>query len=387
VAAPGFEPLVAAELQQLGVREPRVALGGVEFEATPEAVYRCNLHLRSASRVLVRRASFHAASFAELERHAGQVRWDEILPDRSRVMLRVTCHKSRLYHSDAVAERVSRAIHSRVHGVTAASASGPADPADLDAGSAQLFVVRLDRNECTISADTSGAHLHQRGYRRAVTQAPLRETLAAGLLLASGWDRASALVDPFCGSGTVCIEAAMMARRMAPGRARRFRFMEWPDFDRDLWHRVKSRAEDAELPSSPAPIHGSDRSASAMRAAIDNAGRAGVADDLTLSRGDAADIEPPAGSGWLVTNPPYGVRLREAGDLKGVYAAFGNALRARFAGWHVCLLSADHRLQARLRLPLEELGATTNGGIRVHVVAGTVETGKARPASGRSDSD
>jgi putative N6-adenine-specific DNA methylase len=369
VSPPGFESIVAAELHGAGVSELREVTGGADFTADRAALYRCNLQLRTASRILVRLAAFRAASFAELERHAKEVSWDAVLSQASRVILRVTCRKSRLYHSDAVAQRIAEAIAIRVPGVVAGR---PSADEESEGGTAQLFIVRLEHNRCTISADTSGAHLHRRGYRRAVTEAPLRETLAAGLLLASGWDRAAPLLDPFCGSGTLCIEAALMSRRMAPGRARRFRFMEWPDFNGDLWRSVKAEADEAELPSSPASIQGSDRSEAAIRAATDNAERAGVAGDVVFQRRNATDVEPPAGAGWIVTNPPYGVRLGEREELRRRYSSFGAVLKTRFRGWHLCLLAADPRLCSQIRIPIEELGRTTNGGLRVQVMAGTV---------------
>jgi putative N6-adenine-specific DNA methylase len=377
VAAPGLEPIVMAELKSLRATRARTVEGGVEFRASRALLYTANLHLRTASRILIRVANFRSSSFAELERRARKVAWETIVHPMSRVRLRVTCRKSRLYHSDAVAQRVFEAILSRAHAApdpkTRQNAATPSASSDDDGENSQLFVVRLDRDDCTISADASGANLHQRGYRRAVTQAPLRETLAAAMLLASGWNGSTPLVDPFCGSGTIPIEAAMMARRLAPGRGRRFRFMDWPDYDADIWSNVLARSDELELATTGTEIVGTDRSGWAMRAARSNAGRAGVSDDVRFERHDATQLALPLGPrGWIVTNPPYGVRLGKRDELRELYARFGTVLRTQFANWHVGILSTDRRLDAQVRVPLLERFTTSNGGIRVHFLVGLV---------------
>jgi putative N6-adenine-specific DNA methylase len=381
IAAPGLEPIVAAELATLRARAARVVDGGVEFRGDHRLLYAANLHLRVASRVIVRIGRFRAASFAELERRARKVPWEQVLPKGAHVRMRVTCRKSRLYHSDGVAQRLYEAAAHRV-GAVPATRSGIGtsvmeQPPDDDAGAAQLFVVRLDRDECTISADSSGAHLHQRGYRTAVAEAPLRETLAAALVLASGWDRKTPLLDPFCGSGTIPIEAALLARRIAPGKRRTFRFADWPDFDRSVWQRVWTRALESELPTAGVVIAGSDRSGAALRAAIANAERAGVSADVRFRRADVADVPPPGHTpGWIVSNPPYGVRLGERDELRRLYAGLGRALRERFGAWHVGILSTDRRLDTQLRVPMLERLQTTNGGLRVHYLVGIVPAGR-----------
>jgi len=383
VAAPGLEPIVQGELKSLRAPRIRVVEGGVEFRASHELLYAANLHLRAASRVIVRLASFPAPTFPELERRASRISWETIVPPLGRVQVRVTCRKSRLYHSDAVAERVVDAIQQRTNASLEQKTHHGASSLDEEGEAEQLLVVRLERDECTVSADSSGAHLHQRGYRRAVTQAPLRETLAAAMVLASGWDEMSPLVDPFCGSGTIPIEAALIARRLAPGRDRRFRFMAWPSFDESVWRDVLSRAREAERPASGGRILGADRSGWAMRAAVGNAERAGVAGDVTFERHDAIELPAPPEhgppTGWIVTNPPYGVRLGERDQLRLTYARFGSVLRDRFPRWHVGVLSTDRRLDSQMRVPLLDRFRTSNGGIGVHFLLGLVpETDRRR---------
>jgi putative N6-adenine-specific DNA methylase len=373
IAAPGLEPVVAAELKMLRATRLRSIDGGVEFRATQELLYTTNLHLRAASRIIVRLESFRAASFSELERRAARIPWETVVAPSARVRLRVTCRKSRLYHSDAVGERILEAIVARTNAVPHRKTRDAQDSPDEDAADAQLFIVRLDHDVCTISADTSGVLLHQRGYRRAVTQAPLRETLAAAMLLASGWDGTTPLVDPFCGSGTIPIEAALIARRIAPGRDRSFRFMSWPDFDAALWASVVSRAREAERAASGIGIMGSDRSGWAMRAAAGNAERAGVRADVRFEQHDAREVSPDfAQAGWIITNPPYGVRLGAGDELRAVYTSFGSNLRANFPRWHVGMLSTDRRLDSQIRVPMLERFRTTNGGLKVHFLVGVV---------------
>jgi len=364
ITAPGLERLAVDELNALGLPDVRGGEGGVTFAATRRALYEANLHLRTASRVVVRAAEFGARAFHELERRAGKVPWEAFVSPGDAVSLRVTCRKSRLYHSDAVAERVAGAIMSRVSGVHLA-------PAESDEAG-QLILVRLLHDRCSISVDSSGPLLHLRGYRQALAKAPLRETLAAAALIASGWRGDTPLMDPMCGSGTIPIEGALMARRIAPGLGRQFGFERWPDFDSGLWSEVVSAAKARVIPRAPAPIKGSDRDAGAVRAAVSNAERAGVMDDVEFFERPVSALEPTAAPGWIVSNPPYGVRVGERDRLRNLYAQLGNVLRVKCPGWRFALLSADPALERQLRLRLEPSLRTSNGGIDVRLVTGEV---------------
>jgi putative N6-adenine-specific DNA methylase len=381
IAAPGLEALVAAELNRLGIAAA-VEAGGAAWSGTLETVARANLWLRTASRVIVRVAVFRARTFHELERHARKLPWERFVSRGAQVRFRVTSRKSRLYHTDAIAQRLADAAVTRVGVVPArdrsrdAGRAGTRDEDDVydhdDEAGAQLFVVRVVRDVCTVSADSSGALLHRRGYRQAVAKAPLRETIAAAMLLASEWPGTVPLVDPMCGSGTIPIEAALLARRIAPGVRRRFAFDRWPDFDAAIWARIVGEAREQELPSVPTTIRGSDRDAGAVEAALANAERAGVAADVELDRRPLSAIEPPPAPGWIVTNPPYGVRVAEARGVRDLYAALGKVLRARFAGWTLALLSPAESLERQVGLMLRERFATLNGGISVRLVTGEV---------------
>jgi putative N6-adenine-specific DNA methylase len=212
--------------------------------------------------------------------------------------------------------------------------------------------------------------LHRRGYRLATAKAPLRETLAAAMLLGAEYDGSAPLLDPFCGSGTIPIEAALLARRIPPGMNRRFAFEHWPSFDAGAWRAVRARAAGEILPRAPAVIQGSDRDAGAIAAAASNAERAGVAGDVTLVQVPLSKCAPPPGYGLLVTNPPYGVRVSEGADLRNLYARLGAVIRERCVGWTVALLSADRKLEAELGLSLRPVWRSSNGGIRVHLSVG-----------------
>jgi len=219
--------------------------------------------------------------------------------------------------------------------------------------------------------DSSGTLLHKRGYRQAIAKAPLRETLAAAMLMASEWDRQSPLLDPFCGSGTIPIEAAMMAMGIPPGAKRPFAFMDWPDYDAELWQRVRTAVKrpESEMPS----IMGSDRDEGAVRMSIANAERAGVANYIKFENHAVSNIHPPRKKGWVVTNPPYGERISKGSDLRNLYAQFGNVLRQNCAGWQVAVLSNDKMLLGQIRLDLEPVASLRNGGIKVQLARGKIK--------------
>lgn len=377
VTAPGLEPLALAELRVMGIGAA-VEAGGVAWTGGVDDLYAANLRLRTASRVTVLAAEFRARTFFELERHARKVPWERWVRRGGAVRLRVTSRKSKLYHEGAIAQRVLEAIEHRVGPLAASGVATDEEGGEEEAGDAQLFIVRFVRDACTIRADASGALLHLRGYRQALARAPLRETLAAAMLLGSGWDGTAPLLDPMCGSGTLPIEAALIARRIAPGLAnpdrepRRYAFAAWPEFDAVRWSAAVDRAREEIRPSAPIPILGSDRDEGAIDAATSNAARAGVSDDVELSVRPVSAIDPPPGPGLVIANPPYGIRVGERDPLRNLYAALGRTLRARCPGWTLALLSPDRGLEGQVGIPLDEALRTSNGGIPVRLVIGRV---------------
>ncbi len=378
ITAPGLERITADELRALGVAAPVIEPGGVAFTGTLDDVYRANLWLRTASRVVIRIASFHASEFHELERRAKRVPWERYIGVPARARFRVTCRKSRLYHSDAVAERLAKIIEQK-HGLAggfslAGADEGPSDDDVPGTDDAQLFIVRLVNDEVTISADSSGELLHRRGYRQAVLKAPLRETLAAAMLVGSRWRPAMPLVDPMCGSGTIAIEGAMIARAMAPGidhargRSRQFAFMQWAGFDDRAWSERVASAIAGSSATAASTIIASDRDAGAIVAARANAERAGVAGDIEFRQGAVSALELPASPGWIVSNPPYGVRVGETGALRNLYAQLGKVMRDRASGWTLALLAADRALERQVGVRFEDVFRVSNGGIPVRLV-------------------
>ena len=372
MAAPGLEKLVAEELAEIGIKGT-VVNGGVEWTGDLESVRQCNLHSRIASRVLVRAASFKARTFFELERHAGKVDWRSYLSTSKPVFLRVTSTKSKLYHEGAIAERLYKAIRAMTGAVPIDRIDEENEGSDM-----QLFVVRVSRDEFTISADSSGALLHLRGYRQELGRAPLRETLAAALLRAAGFTGHGPLVDPLCGSGTIPIEAALIARGIAPGLAnadrkpRRFAFETWPTHDRRAWELDLQRARGQIKATARAPIHASDRDAGAIAGARANAARAGVQSAITFTTAALSAAPHADSAGVLVTNPPYGVRVSEGTDLRNLYAALGRYVAEEIPDWRVTIMSADSRLDGQTGLPLRVAAETKNGGIAVRILGSAI---------------
>jgi putative N6-adenine-specific DNA methylase len=342
----------------------------VVFQGGLEELYKANLHLRTASRVLVRLGDFYAAAFSELRKKAGRLAWERFLTPGQPVLLHVTCHKSKLYHSGGVAERVLGAIGDRlgkpspaVTGQEAMESNEPIPP--------QLVVVRLLHDHCTISIDSSGHLLHRRGYRLETAKAPLRETLAAAMLLASGWDTRSPLVDPFCGSGTIPIEAALLAQGIPPGRGRAFSFMRWPRYDPRRWEGLLSDIPTCSSDDIPA-IQASDRDTGAIKIAQANAARAGVEGMISFANQAVSAITPPPGPGWVVTNPPYGIRVSSGNDLRNLYAQLGKVLRQSCPGWQAAILCSDPALLGQTGLQLDTSVGFVNGGVSVRLGRGLV---------------
>lgn len=372
MTAPGLEEILADEIATLTGRRGETSPGGVAFPGGLKDMRRVNLWSRIANRVLVRVDEFHASTFHELERKAKQVDWGRFVASGQSVRFRVTCKKSKLYHSDAVAERLAMAVKAKVggnkHVVTANDVDEDEEGGDTTQN-AQLFVVRIVDDMCSISADSSGDLLHRRGYRQAVAKAPLRETIAAAMIIGSGWDMKAPLIDPMCGAGTIAIEGAMMARRIAPGLNRRFAFESWPRHSTAEWSAELDAARAQQLDKSPARIVASDRDEGAITAAVANAERAGVSADIQLDVRALSAAAVPDEACWIVTNPPYGMRLGEGGSLRDLYAQFGKIVRAG-SGSRVALLSADSELEDQMKMSLHEVFRTSNGGIPVHLMIG-----------------
>jgi len=373
ITAPGLEEVTAAELRALGL-QVRSETGGIGFHADPTQLVAANLELRTATRVIVRIGKFEARAFHDLEIRAKRIPWEAYAAPGTGVRFRVTSHKSKLFHQDAIAERLLASVQHRLgSGAGASFAAGDDDELEdhVKAGEEQLFVVRLAHDTCTISADSSGTLLHRRGYRVAGGKAPMRETLAAAMLLGIGWDGREPLLDPFCGSGTIPIEAALLARRIAPNLPRALRgdlaCLRWPAFDKAAAKPAIEQAQANILPVRPVPIAGSDRDAGAIAGARANAARADVS-EVEFNMAPFSAVDPPEPPGWIVTNPPYGVRIGEQKRLRALYAQVGKLMRTRWSGWKLAMLESQREVRRFTGLTMREVGSTRNGGIRVRLV-------------------
>lgn len=348
---PGLEAVLRAEVAEKGFRKPTVTKGGVTIKGGWREVWRANLELRGASRVLVRLGSFKAVYLNELEKLARDFPWGKTLQREMPVRVEASCSKSRIYHSDAAAERIGKAI--------TASLGAPVDPeADI------CIKARIVSDICTLSVDTSGEALHKRGHKEAVSKAPMRETLAALMLRHAGFNGKMPLVDPMCGSGTFVIEAAEIAMNLAPGRDRAFAFEQLQTFDAGAWEALKKGQFQRETTFR---FHGFDRDEGAIRRSIANADRAGVAAITSFTHQPISDLTPPEGPAGLVfINPPYGVRLGEEKKLLPLYQTLGRVVSERFGGWRVGIVTGSDKLARATGLPFAgEPLAFSHGGIPV----------------------
>ncbi|NHF72943.1 class I SAM-dependent RNA methyltransferase [Paracoccus sp. 12-3] len=353
VATPGLEQPLADEARAAGFADPVVVPGGVETRGDWPEVWRANLVLRCATRVLVRVGEFRAMHLAQLDKRAHKFPWDQILrPDQS-VRVEATCRKSRIYHAGAAAQRIERAI-TDVLG------------APLTDDAAIVVKLRIEDDLAVISLDSSGESLHKRGHKEAVAKAPMRETMAAAFLRECGYRGTEPVYDPMCGSGTFVIEAAEIATGLLPGRSRHFAFEDFASFDLDIWARMKAES------AAHAPrfrFSGSDRDAGAVRMSAANAARAGVDDWCDFTLGPIADAVPPEGPpGLVMINPPYGARIGNKGPLYGLHANMGEVLRGRFKGWRVGIVTSEPSLARATGLPFREPGPiVAHGGLKVRL--------------------
>jgi putative N6-adenine-specific DNA methylase len=352
MAAPGLEAVLAEEAFSRGFREPKTVVGGVLVTGGWPEVWRANLELRGASRVLARFDAFRAPHLAQLDKRARKVAWGEILRPGEPVRVEASCKSSRIYHAGAAAQRLETAIREEF--------GAPISP------EAEVRILaRIENDLCTLSVDSSGDSLHKRGHKEAVARAPMRETMAALFLRQCGFDGQEPVLDPMCGSGTFVIEAAEIAAGLAPGRSRHFAFEELATFDAAVWQQM--------LDALPPPrdvgvkFHGSDRDPGAIRMSIANAERAGVADLTEFRELAVGDLVAPEGPpGLVIVNPPYGTRIGEKKQLFPLYTALGQALRQTFRGWRVGVITTDAALAKATGLPFKPPGPPAmHGGLRV----------------------
>ena len=351
VAPPGLEAVLAAEARVKGFIAPTPVPGGVQVRGGWPEVWRANLELRGASRVLVRIGAFRAVHLAQLDKRARKFPWTEFLRPEVPVRVEASCKSSRIYHAGAAAQRIETAIREELGAPIAADA-------DL------RIKARIKDDLCTLSIDTSGASLHKRGYKEGIGKAPMRETLASLFLRQCGYDGGEPVVDPMCGSGTFVIEAAEIAAGLKPGRSRSFAFEQLVSFDAAAWQRLRSAGH---VVKPAFRFFGSDRDGGAIQMSRANAERAGVAELTEFRQHAISDVTPPDGPpGLVIVNPPYGTRIGEKKALHSLYGALGRVLLTRFTGWRVGLLTSETALAKTTALPFTPPGPpVAHGGLKV----------------------
>jgi len=368
--APGLETLCREELARLLPAAAQIALeaGGVEFEGRLPDCYRANLNLRTAGRILMRIGSFHAANFRQLEQNLVQIPWELYLEPGRKIRVQAAAHRSRLYHSDAIAARIEAAVALRLkrHG-----RPGEAAP---PAGVVQQIFARALQNEFTLSIDSSGELLYKRGLKTFAAKAPLRETLAAAALMLAGYSGAEPLIDPMCGSGSFSLEAALMARRIPPGWYREFAFMSWPSFRPGRWREIRRRAEAEMSAGDAAAVFASDRDAQAvddLKATLARCGLTGAVDAAVRDFFEFSPQQLTARKGVVALNPPFGLRIgsRPASDRLLTDAC--RRLQSEYRGWKFALVVP--RAYLIDAVPFRSaVHILPHGGIRIALLTGKI---------------
>jgi 23S rRNA (guanine2445-N2)-methyltransferase len=339
----GLEEVLSQELQELGGKEIRSTPGGVECQGAFPLCYRLNLESRIASRILWRVGQGWYRDEEDLYRLASSLPWPEYFSVDCQIKVRIIAQHSPLKSLEFATLRVKDAICDRFVRATQARPEVSKRQPDIQ------IVVFVDAEHVVWYIDTSGDPLFKRGWRKVAGDAPIRENLAAGILRLSGWTGEQVLLDPMCGAGTFLIEAALMAKGIAPGRGREFAFRHLQNFDYTIWDHVRQESIKPILPGPGLSIVGYDEDANALTMARSNLEGLGL-EDIQLGQVDVLDVRPPAPKGFLVTNPPYGVRMGDRSELEEWYPKFGNLLKQRFAGWDVYVLTADSRLPKLIHL-------------------------------------
>lgn len=371
----GLERVLADELVALGASAVSPVDGGVAFGGALALGYAANLESRIASRVLWQVGEARYRTEHDVFEAARALPWPRHFDVRRTIRVNVSAIQATLKSLDFVTLRVKDAVCDAFR-----DARGERPDVDTARPDARIHVF-LTRDQATFYLDTSGDALFKRGWRTAAGDAPLRENLAAGILKLTGWSSPATLYDPMCGSGTFLIEAAMMALDVAPGLNRAFGFEKLENFDGSAWRALQDHARARRKPAAPLPIHGSDKSGTVLGFARENLAVTGLEGAVQLKQMDLLDGSPPAGPGIVVMNPPYGERQATAEELAAFYPRLGDALKQRYAGWIVYILTADLRLAKLIGLKASKRTPLYNGALECRlfeykVVSGTMRRPK-----------
>lgn len=359
VTPPGTEPYCSQEMSDLGLIPHQIVHGGIIFTGDLKELYLANLWLRTASRILVRIGTLTARDFPTLYKRLIRLPWGTYLKPGGQYKFRVTSVRSRLNHSDRIADVCRQAIN---------RALGPAVTRESEPAPSQTVLLRLVDDQVEVSIDSSGEHLHRRGYRLLRSAAPLRENLAAAALLACAYDGSVPLFDAMTGSGTFVIEAAMIALQQAPGSSRDFAFRSWPKYRHGLWQQLLSEAQRRQLSTPPHEIFGIDSNPKALAAARENLKQAGLEPFVVLQQERLQNLTPPATTGLLVGNPPYGERLGKSTGLQGFYHDLERLYGETFRHWQGMLLCPQRVVAAMKKVRFEPVVELSHGGIRIAVL-------------------
>ncbi|QEY23662.1 THUMP domain-containing class I SAM-dependent RNA methyltransferase [Neisseria animalis] len=352
----GLEAPLSEELSGLDCTDIRAVDGGVSCRGTMEQVYRINLHSRTASRVLLRLGKGGYRNENDIYKLAKSINWFNWFTLEQTFKVKVEGKRANVKSLDFIGLKIKDAVCDAFRDIYDARPSVGKIRPDVRV---HAFIGERD---VQIFIDTSGEALFKRGYRQDTGEAPLRENLAAGLLLLAGYDGSQPFQDPFCGSGTLAVEAAWIATRRAPGLMRRFGFEKLQNFDKAAWVAIRQQARE-QIRTAPVPISGSDNDRQMIRAAQANAEAAEVDDIIRWQMADAQDVRPNGEGGVMISNPPYGVRLAEVQALQALYPQLGSWLKQHYAGWLVGMFTGDREMPKYLRLSPKRKIPLYNGNL------------------------
>lgn len=356
--ARGLEAIAAAELTALGANNVKTSFTGVHFQGDQSLLYRVNLWARTIFRVLVPIATIKCGDRQELYQQVRSLDWLAYLPPERTFAVNCTGSNRQLNHTHFTALEIKNAIVDQQRDKTGKRSNIDLSQPDL------LINAHIYRNSCTLSLDSSGESLHRRGYRPAMGLAPLKETLAAALLEISSWQPGMAFLDPLCGSATLPIEAAMKALNIAPSWKRQhFALTSWPDFDADLWQNLRQTAQKGRLSHLTAPIVASEADPEILDQARFNLQACNLDRQIQLLAKELRAIEPPAATGVIITNPPYGKRIGNISALGSLYQLLGDVLKQRFRGWQAYILTGNKELARQIRLKPSRRIPVYNGSL------------------------
>jgi putative N6-adenine-specific DNA methylase len=368
----GLEGVLSAELAELGAQSIESAEGGVAFAGDLALCYRANLHSRIASRVLWKLGDWAYRSEDDVYRASKSLPWAKRFDSRLTLKINVSAIGSPLRSLDFITLRIKDAVCDRL---LADTGRRP----DIDTAQPDVRVhAFFEAERFTLYLDTSGEPLFKRGWRKSAGEAPLKENLAAGILRLTNWQPQTALLDPMCGAGTLLVEAAMIALRIAPGSMRAFAFEKLAGFDAALWDSIKTQASEAREPVRELAIYGADLYGEQLKLARSNLSQLGLADVVTLKQANVLELPRPAPAGVLVTNPPYGVRIGEQQELASLYPKLGDALKAKYAGWSAWVFTADMRLPKLIGLKPSRRIPLYNGALECRLYGFEIVAGSMR---------